>query len=140
MIRKAFAWVSIFMLLFQSMSSDIYAAAMTVNGDDVLEEVMERGWYSEEGELRYPITMDDELWKELFSNENKIRACQIPEDIVIGLSTEKLLYMIEEYPNFTITYQDDNPQEGFQRMLDNCLALEVMLERGLQRRCVGRIL
>lgn len=43
-------------MIFQNISDEIYAAAVAATGDDVLKEVLQRGWYSEDGELRYLIT------------------------------------------------------------------------------------
>ena len=46
----------------------------------------------------YPVKPGMEEWKQFHSNEEKVNACQIPENIVCCLSTEKLTEICLQYP------------------------------------------
>ena len=48
----------------------------------------------------YPMKPGMDEWKQLQSNESKVNACKIPDDILFCLSTEKLTDLCLQYPLF----------------------------------------
>lgn len=73
--------------------------------------------------------MDDERWHGLHSEENMCKVCQIPDEILQSLSTEELLYMVEQYPNFTVLAWYQYTQEGFLTMRETFNGLEELMQR-----------
>ena len=79
-MRKLF--VFILCLLFVSCSQNIH------DGNNCNED-----WY-------YPVVPGMEEWKNFQTNNEKIAACQIPENILFCLSAEKLTDLVLQYPLF----------------------------------------
>lgn len=116
-------------ILLDSVSAPLQVLAEESMGSDIVNSITEDDWYSPDGELQFPITRDDERWPFLYNEENKNAACQIPDSILSELSTEDLLYMVEQYPNYTILYWFEDQKEGFQALRDQFNGLDVLLQR-----------
>ncbi|MCI8339312.1 MAG: hypothetical protein HFH62_11675 [Lachnospiraceae bacterium] len=55
-------------------------------------------WKSSDGSYHYPVTDHDKEWDEMDTWEEKYTACQIPEEIMKKLDTDKLLKLVLEFP------------------------------------------
>ena len=55
-------------------------------------------WETPEITWDYPIKPGTEEWKQLKSHQEKVDACQVPEDILVALKTEYLLDICLRYP------------------------------------------
>lgn len=64
----------------------------------------------------FPITPGTTEWEELETIEDKINACQIPDDILRNLSTSALLETISNYPLAVNLYAYDSLNEGYNKV------------------------
>lgn len=62
----------------------------------------------------YPVTPEKKEWKNLKTHEEKVAACQIPEDILNSLTTEALIETVKNYPLAVDMYAYNSVQEGYQ--------------------------
>ena len=126
--KMCFVLVAICLVLVQHFSKPIQYFAHQIQSERILMQTY-GDWYNQVGELEYPLTMDDDGWKELDGASGRYEACQIPEDILKSLSTVEILKMIEDYPYFTCMYYYSSIDEGFQALRDNFQAIDELLSR-----------
>ncbi|MEW6104420.1 MAG: HEAT repeat domain-containing protein [bacterium] len=77
----------------------------------------------------FPIKPGTEEWKALGSTENRIKACQIPEDILKKMSTEGLIETCLGYPGLPNMFLSNNPQTGFDSIVRTFNGLQELLRR-----------
>ncbi len=82
-----------------------------------------------DGEIVYPLTPSDEEWKKLFTETERVEACQIPDEIIDKLSSEELMNAVVEYPLMGTLYIYSDMQTGFNILIKNCNALRELLLR-----------
>lgn len=85
-------------------------------------------WYSD-GKVEFAINIFDDEWKELYTQEEMIAACQIPDKLLKKLTTYELLKLTEEYPLLGNIYSGNTMEEGFQYVVDSFNGLRTLLER-----------
>lgn len=85
-------------------------------------------WYDENGDLIYPLTMDNPEWKSL-GNDERLEVCQIPKEILRSLTTEEVLYMVQFYPNMPIYYPFITEEEGYIYMQENVNVIQELESR-----------
>lgn len=73
--------------------------------------------FSQETGWDYPIRPGSEEWATLPTTADRIKAIQVPEDILHRLSDQQLLDLILNYPFFTSYILSDNPFDGYQRTM-----------------------
>lgn len=76
----------------------------------------------------YPVTPTSAEWKSM-SKEEKIAACQVPEDILATMGGEALTLTIINYPLLADALMADNPESAIQSALATCNALTELLSR-----------
>jgi len=84
----------------------------------------------------YPIKPGMEAWYSLNTEEERIAAVQVPENILATLSSEEVVGLCITFPSFGHFTAWDTPQEGFNVMLSRYNILRHLLLRN----DVGRIL
>lgn len=105
-------------------------------GDADLQEVVtqnivsvnEEDWYTN-GEIEFAIDIFDDEWKDLYTQDEMIAACQIPDALLNKLTTYELLKLTEEYPLLSNMYAMDTIEEGFQYIVDSFNGLQELLNR-----------
>ncbi len=71
MLKQLICDMAIGLVVINSVSRPLTVLAYEGIGDNIVSDITIADWYNEDGELQYPITMDDERWPELYSMENK---------------------------------------------------------------------
>ncbi len=69
------------------------------------------------GKYEFPITVKSEEWNELTRDE-KVKMCQIPEDILTSMSSEALLLTILDYPYIGDIVAFSTIEIGFDHICD----------------------
>ena len=64
----------------------------------------------------YPVKPGSEKWKSLKSHMEMVEICQIPEDIILKLSTKDLAKICLDYPLFCTMTAFNNMQRGFEQV------------------------
>lgn len=77
----------------------------------------------------YPIKPGSNEWKQLNSSKEKISVCQIPEDILIDMSTDGLIESVLNNPLFGEIYLGVYPQHGFNLFYNNFNGVQALLQR-----------
>ncbi|MDR0293447.1 MAG: hypothetical protein LBH95_04760 [Oscillospiraceae bacterium] len=77
----------------------------------------------------YPLTPDMEEWKTLDGNAEMIKACEVPQDLLEGMTTRALLETMLDYPLGIPLYAFDYYAMGFSRALDYCGPLQELCRR-----------
>lgn len=77
----------------------------------------------------YPIKPGSLAWKELQSNEEKVRVCQIPENILSKLSTKELLDVCLAYPLLQDIYAFNNLENGINKLFNDFNGIRELSKR-----------
>lgn len=64
----------------------------------------------------YPVKPGSEKWKSLKSHMEMVEICQIPEDVILKLSTKDLAKICLDYPLFCTMTAFNNMQQGFEQV------------------------
>ena len=83
--------------------------------------------YSEPYE--YPVRPGMDEWKKYETLQQMIDACQVPEDIVDGMSTYALAKTVIEYPLVVNTPAYETPKEGIEEVSKYFYGLKAFLQR-----------
>jgi hypothetical protein len=67
----------------------------------------------------YPVKPGSEEWKMFQSNEEMVKACQIPEKILLSLSTDSLAELCLQYPLLNDIFAFDNLNNGFDKLFND---------------------
>lgn len=78
---------------------------------------------------QYPVVPGMEKWADLKSLQEKIEACQIPEDILTNMTTEALVETVVHYPLFGNAFAHDTPQMGLSEVKKYCNGLQELYTR-----------
>mgnify|MGYP003631367297 CR=1 FL=1 len=73
--------------------------------------------FSQEVDWEYPIRPGSEEWATLPTTADRVKAIQVPENVLTKLSDKQLLKLILDYPFFNSYTLSDNPFDGFQRTM-----------------------
>lgn len=73
--------------------------------------------FSQEVDWEYPIRPGSEGWATLPTTADRVKAIQVPENVLTKLSDRQLLELILDYPFFNSYTLSDNPFDGFQRTM-----------------------
>ena len=86
------------------------------------EEIDAGGWYI------YPAVTASEEW-DSYSEEEKLRACRIKQDVLDALSDDALVRAVAEYPMLEELYEYDDPEYVMEFFPDDCSAYNEILKR-----------
>ncbi len=64
----------------------------------------------------FPITPASESWNKLTTINDKIAACQIPNDILLNLTTSALIETVSNYPLAVNLYAYDTLKQGYDKV------------------------
>ena len=67
----------------------------------------------------YPVKPGTEEWKLFQSNEEKVRACQIPEEVISSLSTEELTDLCLQYPLIYDVFAFNSLNDGLDKLFSD---------------------
>ena len=84
--------------------------------------------YGNETPYDYPITPESPEWATMTTDE-KIAACQIPEDILATMSTDALNTTLVNYPLLADAAKDANPAEALRQAIATCNGFQERGER-----------
>ncbi|MDO6439436.1 hypothetical protein Q4534_18570 [Cyclobacterium sp. 1_MG-2023] len=73
--------------------------------------------FSQETSWDYPIRPGSREWATLPTTADRVKAIQVPEDVLPKLSDQQLLDLILNYPFFNSYILSDNPFDGYQRTM-----------------------
>jgi len=77
----------------------------------------------------YPIKPGTVQWKQLKNNEEKIKVCLIPENILTGLSTQDLLDVCLEYPLLNNIYAFTDIEQGIDKLFKDFNGIRELSKR-----------
>jgi hypothetical protein len=77
----------------------------------------------------YPIKPGMEEWKKFESNEEMVKACQIPEKILTSLSTEELMDICLQYPLLYDVFAFENLNNGLDKLFDDFNGIRELYKR-----------
>ena len=77
----------------------------------------------------YPVKPGMEEWKKLKGVEARIKACQIPEDILYSLSTEELMDLCLRYPFIYDIFAFNSLEHGFDQLFNNFNGIRELYKR-----------
>lgn len=80
-------------------------------------------------DFEYPITPDDEAWKELESIEEKIKVCRIPDEILKKMTDEQLIQAILDFPFLYDVFLAPTEEAGVESLKEICDAYAELLTR-----------
>lgn len=80
-------------------------------------------------DFHYPITPEMDEWKSFQSLDEMIEACQIPDEILSQLSTDKLIDVVLDYPLAVNLFAYDTPEEGIRHLLSYFNGLQELARR-----------
>lgn len=126
MRKKICACLSVLLLVmgrvYISYGSDGTITDQSFNMNDMAD-------WTDYGKIVYPVTPSDDEWKELFTETERVEACQIPDEIISKLSSEELIDAVVEYPLIGTLYLYTDMQTGFDILTEQCNALKELLSR-----------
>ena len=98
------------------------------------------------GELSwdYPVKPGMEKWKLFQSNEEMVRACQIPESILSSLSTEELTDLCLKYPLLNDVFAFNSYNDGLDKLFSDFNGMRELYKRedvssSLTRRYIDKV-
>ena len=116
-------------MLLGSISAQAYENDNETNqGEQFVTTYDKSVWYSNE-ELTYPVTEDDEQWMEYQTHEEMIAACNMPDELVSEVETEKLVELMLEYPLLGDLLLYDNTGDGLEILSHESNILAELLKR-----------
>ena len=77
----------------------------------------------------YPVKPGTPQWKQLRSNEEKIKACLIPDNILSSLSTQDLLDVCLEYPLLNNIYAFADIEKGIDKLFKDFNGIRELAKR-----------
>jgi len=77
----------------------------------------------------YSVTPGMEEWNQFQSNEEMVRACQIPEDLFFCLSTEELTELCLRYPLLTDIFAFNSLNDGLDRLFKDFNGIRELYKR-----------
>lgn len=77
----------------------------------------------------YPVKPGTEKWKNLEDNAAKVNACQIPESVLLNISTEDLFQLVMDYPLIYDIYAFSNVNEGLDKLLNDFNGIRELFKR-----------
>ena len=86
----------------------------------------------------YPVKPGTEEWKQFQSNEEKVRACQIPEEVLDSLSTEDLTDLCLRYPLLVDVFAFNFVNMGLDKLFSDFNGIRALYNRETED--VSRIL
>lgn len=86
-------------------------------------------WKKSQGAYQYPVTAFDDDWEKYYSTAEKYAACQIPEEILSGLSTQELLELVIDFPLLINIYAYDSCEEGIREVAKYFNGMNELLKR-----------
>ena len=86
----------------------------------------------------YPIKPGTEEWKNFQSNEEMVKACQIPEKILSSLPTEELTELCLKYPLIFDVFAFDNFNNGLDKLFSDFYGIKVLFQRNDVLNCITK--
>jgi hypothetical protein len=77
----------------------------------------------------YPVKTGTTEWKSLKSRANRVKSCQIPDEMLKKISTSQLLETCLDYPYFIDMVAFDNIYDGFDKMLSEFNGIRELFKR-----------
>ena len=77
----------------------------------------------------YPVKPGTEEWKKFQSNEEMVKACQIPESILQSLSTNELIDICLHYPLIYDVFAFNNTDEGLDKLFSDFNGIRELYKR-----------
>lgn len=77
----------------------------------------------------YPVKPGTEEWKKFQSNEEMVKACQIPESILQSLSTNELTDICLRYPLLYDVFAFNNTDEGLDKLFSDFNGIRELYKR-----------
>lgn len=77
----------------------------------------------------YPVQPGDELWKQFTTHDEKIAACQIPEDILSKMTKDALTETVLNYPLMIDMLAMPNRMTGYENIYNNFNGLRELASR-----------
>lgn len=86
-------------------------------------------WIEGEDGINYPVTADNVEWNDFQSHEEMVEVCNMPDELLAGLSTDELVNLMLEYPLLGDLFLYDDISVGFETLAENSNILTELLER-----------
>ena len=77
----------------------------------------------------YPVKPGTEEWKKFQSNEEMVKACQVPESILQSLSTNELIDIYLRYPLLYDVFAFNNTDEGLDKLFSDFNGIRALYKR-----------
>lgn len=77
----------------------------------------------------YPIKPGSEEWKKFQNNQEKVEACQIPEEVLTSLPTEDLTELCLQYPLLYDVFAFDNLNRGLDKLYNDFNGIRELYRR-----------
>ena len=92
----------------------------------------------------YPVKPGSEEWRKFQSNEEMVKACQIPEKVLAILSVEELTDICLQYPLIADVFAFENLNEGLAKLNDDFNGIRELykrtdVSRGLLKRYLQKV-
>ena len=81
------------------------------------------------GTWDYPVKPGMEEWKQFLTNDEKVIACQIPEEILSSISTEDLTDLCLRYPPLWNIYAFQNTNSGLDKLFSDFNGIRELYKR-----------
>lgn len=86
-------------------------------------------WKKVDGKYQYPVTPYDKEWGTYFSEAERHTACQIPQELLMELTTEELLELVLDSPVITDMYVHDSIVEAVKGLAQEFNGMHELLSR-----------
>jgi len=88
------------------------------------------GEYSKKtGMWDFPVKPGTEEWKKFKSYQERVNACQIPEDVLFSLSTEELADLCLTYLPFSFIFAFNDMNQGFDKLYNEFNGIRELFKR-----------
>lgn len=85
--------------------------------------------WTDENNIKFPITPKLEKWKTYESHQEMVNACTVPQKVLEKLSTQKLISLVLDYPLLSDFYCYNSYEEGLYYLVSNFNGLRDLLKR-----------
>ena len=86
----------------------------------------------------YPVKPGTEEWKNFQSNEEMVKACQIPEKVLSSLPTEELTELCLQYPLIFDVFAFNNLNNGLDKLFSDFNGIRVLFQRNDVLNCITK--
>lgn len=116
--------ISLILTLVMSLSLCVPVVALDATANNTMEDS-----YTITEAYQYPVVPGTPEWAEFETLDQMISACEIPDAILVAMSTEALIETVMSYPLNLNVIAFNTPKQGFDSVASYCNGLQELMGR-----------